>query len=162
MGYMMADEKQKAKVKTGKTGKRGIPVVDKVQDYDFFIDEYVDESGKKHRIGHATMAHQTNNALSRIAPELKISKSGLIRKILESFIKYHDEAKAIGGERFFQAEIPLEGWINERMDMALLLKSMISKDLLMQENTKNPEVLMMSQQLTQLARMMNLTHKNLL
>ena len=150
------------KVGTGKTGKRGIPKVDKTQDYDFFIDEYVDESGKKHRIGHATMAHQTNNALNRIAPELKISKSMLIRKCLESFVKYHDEAKAIGGQRFFEAEPVLENWINERSEMAQLLKSMISKDLLMQENTKNPEVLMLSQQLTTLAKMMNLTHKNLL
>ena len=150
------------KVGTGKTGKRGIPKVDKTQDYDFFIDEYVDESGKKHRIGHATMAHQTNNALTRIAPELKISKSMLIRRVLESFVKYHDEAKAIGGQRFFEAEPAFENWINERSEMAQLLKSMISKDLLMQENTKNPEVLMLSQQLTTLAKMMNLTHKNLL
>ena len=150
------------KEKTGKTGKRGIPKVDKTQDYDFFIDEYVDEAGKKHRIGHATMAHQTNNALTRIAPELKISKSMLIRKVLESFVKYHDEAKAIGGQRFFEAEPTFEGWINERNDIRMLLKSMISKDLLMQENTKNPEVLMLSQQLTLLAKMINLTHKNLL
>jgi hypothetical protein len=151
-----------SKLTTGKTGKRGIPKIDKVQNYDFFIDEYIDETGKKHRIGHATMAHQTNNALNRIAPELKISKSMLIRKCLESFVKYHDEAKAIGGQRFFEAEPVLENWINERSEMAQLLKSMISKDLLMQENTKNPEVLMLSQQLTTLAKMMNLTHKNLL
>ena len=159
----MADDKPQTKAtKTGRTGKRGIPKVDKTQDYDFFIDEYVDESGKKQRIGHAKMAHQTNNALTRIAPELKISKSMLIRKCLESFVKYHDEAKAIGGQRFFEAEPVLENWINERSEMAQLLKSMISKDLLMQENTKNPEVLMLSQQLTTLAKMMNLTHKNLL
>ena len=151
-----------SKLTTGKTGKRGIPKIDKVQNYDFFIDEYIDETGKKHRIGHATMAHQTNNALNRIAPELKISKSMLSRKCLESFVKYHDEAKAIGGQRFFEAEPVLENWINERSEMAQLLKSMISKDLLMQENTKNPEVLMLSQQLTTLAKMMNLTHKNLL
>ena len=148
--------------KTNKTGKRGIPTVDKVQDYDFFIDEYVDESGKKHRIGHAAMAHQTNNALTRIAPELKISKSMLIRKVLESFVKYHDESKAIGGQRFFEAEPVLENWINERSEISQLLSSMISKDLLMQEGTKNPEVLMLSQQLTTLAKMINLTHKNLL
>lgn len=152
----------KNKEKTGKTGKRGISKVDKTQDYDFFIDEYVDESGKKHRIGHATMAHQTNNALTRIAPELKISKSALIRKCLESFVKYHDEAKAIGGQRFFEAEPVFEGWIGERNQISQLLSSMISKDLLMQENTKNPEVLMLSQQLTVLAKMINLTHKNLL
>jgi len=151
-----------ASTKTGKRGKRGISKVDKTQDYDFFIDEYVDESGKKHRIGHATMAHQTNNALTRIAPELKISKSALIRKCLESFVKYHDEAKAIGGQRFFEAEPVFEGWIGERNQISQLLSSMISKDLLMQENTKNPEVLMLSQQLTVLAKMINLTHKNLL
>ena len=138
----------KATVTTGKKGKRGISKVDKTQDYDFFIDEYVDESGKKHRIGHATMAHQTNNALTRIAPELKISKSALIRKCLESFVKYHDEAKAIGGQRFFEAEPVFEGWIGERNQISQLLSSMISKDLLMQENTKNPEVLMLSQQRT--------------
>jgi hypothetical protein len=150
------------KEKTGKTGKRGISKVDKTQDYDFFIDEYVDESGKKHRIGHATMAHQTNNALTRIAPELRISKSMLIRKCLESFVKYHDEAKAIGGQRFFEAEPVLENWINERSEISQLLSSMISKDLLMQEGTKNPETLMLSQQLTVLAKMINLTHKNLI
>ena len=150
------------KEKTGKTGKRGISKVDKTQDYDFFIDEYVDESGKKHRIGHATMAHQTNNALTRIAPELRISKSMLIRKCLESFVKYHDEAKAIGGQRFFQAEPVLESWISERSEISQLLSSMISKDLLMQEGTKNPETLMLSQQLTVLAKMINLTHKNLI
>ena len=151
-----------SKLTTGKTGKRGIPNLDKVQNYDFFIDEYIDETGKKHRIGHATMAHQTNNALNRIAPELKISKSMLIRKCLESFVKYHDEAKAIGGQRFFEAEPVLENWINERSEISQLLSSMISKDLLMQEGTKNPETLMLSQQLTVLAKMINLTHKNLI
>ena len=74
-------------VTTGKKGKRGISKVDKTQDYDFFIDEYVDESGKKHRIGHATMAHQTNNALTRIAPELKISKSASVTILNPIFFK---------------------------------------------------------------------------
>ena len=150
------------KEKTGKTGKRGIPDVDKTQDYDFFIDEYVDEAGKKHRIGHATMAHQTNNALTRIAPELKISKSMLIRKVLESFVKYHDEAKAIGGQRFFEAEPAFEGWINERNNITQLLNQMAEQDKIMNANSKSPEIKMLSQQLTTLAKMINLTHKNLL
>ena len=153
---MMATEK------TGKTGKRGIPKVDKTQDYDFFIDEYVDETGKKHRIGHATMAHQTNNALTRIAPELKISKSMLIRKCLESFVKYHDEAKAIGGERFFKAESAFENWINERNEIRQLLNQMIEQNKIMNNNSKSPESKMISQQNLILASMINLTHKNLL
>ena len=150
------------KVGTGKTGKRGIPKVDKTQVYDFFIDEYVDESGKKHRIGHATMAHQTNNALTRIAPELKISKSMLIRRVLESFVKYHDEAKAIGGQRFFEAEPAFENWINERNTISQLLKQITEQDQIMNDNSKSPEIKMLSQQLTTLAKMINLTHKNLL
>ena len=159
----MADDKPQTKAaKTGKTGKRGIPKVDKTQDYDFFIDEYTDPDGKKHRIGHATMANQTNNALTRIAPELKISKSMLIRKCLESFVKYHDEAKAIGGERFFQAESSFEGWITERNTITQLLNQMVEKNNIMDKNSNNPESKMLSQQLTTLAQMVNLTHKNLL
>jgi hypothetical protein len=159
----MADDKPQTKAaKTGKTGKRGIPVVDKTQDYDFFIDEYTDPDGKKHRIGHAKMAHQTNNALARIAPELKISKSMLIRKCLESFVKYHDEAKAIGGERFFQAESSFEGWISERNEITQLLNQMVEQNTMMQNNSKSPESQLISQQNLMLAKMINLTHKNLL
>ena len=159
----MADDKPQTKAaKTGKTGKRGIPKVDKTQDYDFFIDEYTDPDGKKHRIGHATMANQTNNALTRIAPELKISKSMLIRKCLESFVKYHDEAKAIGGQRFFEAEPAFENWISSRNDITVLLNQIISQNKIMNDNSKSPEIKMLSQQLTTLAQMINLTHKNLL
>ena len=159
----MADDKPQTKaVKTGRTGKRGIPKVDKTQDYDFFIDEYVDESGKKQRIGHATMAHQTNNALTRIAPELKISKSMLIRRVLESFVKYHDEARAIGGQRFFEPEPAFENWINSRNDVTVLLRQITEQDQIMNDNSKSPEIKMLSQQLTTLAKMINLTHKNLL
>ena len=149
--------------KTGNKGKRGIPTVDKTQDYDFFIDEYTDpKTKKKFRLGHATMAHQTNNALTRIAPELKISKSMLIRRVLESFVKYHDEAKAIGGQRFFEAEPAFETWISERNTITQLLRQIIEQDQIMNNNSKSPEIKMLSQQLTTLAKMINLTHKNLL
>ena len=159
----MADDKPQTKAaKTGKTGKRGIPKVDKTQDYDFFIDEYTDPDGKKHRIGHAKMAHQTNNALTRIAPELKISKSMLIRKCLESFVKYHDEAKAIGGQRFFEAEPAFENWISSRNDISQLLNKMVEGTEFLNKNSTNNEVKALAQQNLMLAKMINLTHKNLL
>ena len=159
----MADDKPQTKAaKTGKTGKRGIPKVDKTQDYDFFIDEYTDPDGKKHRIGHATMANQTNNALTRIAPELKISKSMLIRKCLESFVKYHDEAKAIGGQRFFEAEPAFENWISSRNDISQLLNKMVEGTEFLNKNSTNNEVKALAQQNLMLAKMINLTHKNLL
>lgn len=159
----MADDKPQTKAaKTGKTGKRGIPKVDKTQDYDFFIDEYTDPDGKKHRIGHAKMANQTNNALTRIAPELKISKSMLIRKCLESFVKYHDEAKAIGGQRFFEAEPAFENWISSRNDISQLLNKMVEGTEFLNKNSTNNEVKALAQQNLMLAKMINLTHKNLL
>ena len=159
----MADDKPQTKAaKTGKTGKRGIPKVDKTQDYDFFIDEYTDPDGKKHRIGHAKMANQTNNALARIAPELKISKSMLIRKCLESFVKYHDEAKAIGGQRFFEAEPAFENWISSRNDISQLLNKMVEGTEFLNKNSTNNEVKALAQQNLMLAKMINLTHKNLL
>ncbi len=158
----MADDKPQTKAtKTGRTGKRGIPKVDKTQDYDFFIDEYTYPDAKKHMIGHAKMANQTNNALTRIAPELKISKSMLIRKCLESFVKYHDEAKAIGGQRFFEAEPAFENWINERNEIRQLLNQMIEQNKIMNNNSKSPESQLISQQNLMLAKMINLTHKNL-
>ena len=159
----MADDKPQTKAaKTGKTGKRGIPKVDKTQDYDFFIDEYTDPDGKKHRIGHAKMANQTNNALTRIAPELKISKSMLIRKCLESFVKYHDEAKAIGGQRFFESEPAFENWISSRNDISQLLNKMVEGTEFLNKNSTNNEVKALAQQNLMLAKMINLTHKNLL
>ena len=159
----MADDKPQTKAaKTGKTGKRGIPKVDKTQDYDFFIDEYTDPDGKKHRIGHAKMANQTNNALTRIAPELKISKSMLIRKCLESFVKYHDEAKAIGGQRFFESEPAFENWISSRNDITQLLNKMVEGTEFLNKNSTNNEVKALAQQNLMLAKMINLTHKNLL
>ena len=159
----METKKESVKTKTGKTGKRGIPDVDKTQDYDFFVDEYTDpKTKKKFRLGHATMAHQTNNALTRIAPELKISKSMLIRRVLESFVKYHDEAKAIGGQRFFEAEPAFENWLNQRNDVTQLLNKMVEGTKFIKENSTSKEVSCLSEQLTTLAQMVNLTHKNLL
>ena len=142
-------------------GKKGVPQKDRVQDVSFFVDEYM-ESGKKVRLGHAKMAHQTNNALARISDELKVSKSSLVRRTLESFVKFYDEAKAVGGERFFDVEKTHDAWLQERYQMAQLLNSMLQSDALMREKSKNPEVIMLSQQLTLLSKMINQTHKKLL
>ena len=149
------------KLKRNKTGQRGIKNVDKVQDNELFIDEF-EEKGKSVRLGKYRISHQIVKRLASIALELQTSRSGLIRSILVDFIKYYDEAKMIGGKRFFEPETPISGWVQERADFAQLLSSMISKDLLMQEGTKNPEVLMLSQQLVVLAKMLNLTNKNVL
>ena len=86
----------------------------------------------------------------------------LIRRVLESFVKYHDEAKAIGGQRFFEAEPAFEGWINERSEIAQLLNKMVEQNKYIQQNSKSEEVKWLSLNQLTMAKMMNLTHKNLL
>ena len=85
---MMADDKPKTKaVKTGKTGKRGIPAVDKVQDYDFFIDEFlplaeciIDKSINLHRPFLNTKSNFLKDLLSKVT---KIEDKNITTKDIE-------------------------------------------------------------------------------
>ena len=148
--------------KRGKSGQRGVPKVDAVQDKVEFVDQYTDKSGKYIRLGKYRVSHEIVNKLSKIALELKSSRSALIRSILIDFIKFYDESKAIGGKRFFEASTTIDQWVQERTNFELLLQSIISKDHIMDLESKSPEVKMLSQQIVVLAKMLNLTNRNVL
>jgi hypothetical protein len=147
--------------KRGKSGQRGIKNVDPVQDNVLFIDQF-EEDGKTVRLGKYRISHEITNRLAVIAHELKTSRSALIREILIDFIKFYDESKLIGGERFFEASKTIQDWVQERNEFAILLKSIISKDHIMDLESKSPESKMLSQQLVVIAKMLNLTNKNVL
>jgi hypothetical protein len=147
--------------KRNRTGQRGIKNVDPVQDNVLFIDAF-EEDGKHVRLGKYRISHEITNRLAVIALELKTSRSALIREILIDFIKFYDESKLIGGERFFEASKTIHEWVQQRNDFALLLKSIISKDHIMDLESKSPESKMISQQLVVIAKMLNLTNKNVL
>ena len=147
--------------KRGRSGQRGIRDVDPVQDKELFIDEF-DENGKHIRLGKYRVSHEITNRMAQIALELKSSRSALIRTIIIDFIKFYDEARLIGGRRFFEAEKTIHEWVQERNEFAPLLQSIISKDHLMDLESKSPECKMLSQQLVVLAKMLNLTNKNVL
>ena len=140
-------------------GEGGIPQVDRVRDTDIFVAEFY-EDGKKQRLGHAKLCHQMNNSLGRISKSLKVSKSLLIRRILESYIKFFDESKAIGGKTHFNIVKSMEGWIAERYDMSECQKEILQMNKMIQDNSKSPEVQLMSKQLVVMSKMMNLVHKN--
>jgi hypothetical protein len=142
-----------------KTGEGGIPQIDKVRDTDIFVAEFY-EDGKKQRLGHAKLCHQMNNSLGRISKGLKVSKSLLIRKILESYIKFFDESKAIGGQTHFDAEKTMNEWISERYDMSICQTEILRMNKMIQSNSKSPEVQLISKQLVVMSKMMNLVHKN--
>jgi len=155
----MANEKTK---KREKSGQRGIPKVDSVNDKEMFIAHYLDEDGKRQRVGKFRIAHEICNAMTRIALDLKTSRSELVRNVLEEFVKFYDESKNIGGERFFEASKTIEDWVQSRTEFKPLLRDVISKDHLMDLNSQSPECKLISQQLVLLAKMMNLTNKNVL
>lgn len=144
---------------TATSGEGGIPQVDRVRDTDIFVAEFY-EDGKKVRLGHAKLCHQMDNSLKRISKILRVSKSLLIRKILESYIKFFDESKAIGGKTHFDITKTMEAWIAERYDMSECQKEINQMNKMIQENSKSPEVQFLSKQLVVMAKMMNLVHKN--
>ena len=148
--------------KRNKKGQKGIPGKDAVQDKELFGAVVNDENGNVVRLGKFRLAHELDNALGRVATELKVSKSELVRSVLTNFVQYHDEAKEIGGERFFEAKKTIEQWVQGRSEIAQLLSSIISKDHIMDLESKSPESKMLSQQLVVLAKMLNITNKNVI
>ena len=74
----------------------------------------------------------------------------------------HFKAPLINNVRFFDARVSIEGWIAERADLNALLMEMRAKDIIVNDESQSPEVKMLSMQMVVLAKMINLTHKNLL
>ena len=150
------------KLKTGRSGQRGVKEVDPTLDHDLFIDEYLDKDGKKVRVGHFRISHEINNELKKQALSLKVSKSELVRQILESFVKFYNESKQLGGARFFEAKKTIHDWISERNNFMILMKEMNAKNTIIQQQSKSPEVKLLSQQLLMLAQLIKLTNKNII
>jgi len=143
------------KIKRNKSGLRGIPELDPVNNKSIIIDK----NGRK---GHTLIDSDTLNALSKAAKALKIGRAPLIRKILQSFCMYFTEASALGDNPFFNTPKTYEIWLQERSDVRVLMNEIINMNKTMQENSKSPEVKLISQQMVALTKMMNLTHKTVL
>jgi len=147
MGYMMA--------KTGKGGLRGVPQQDLVNDKSLIIDP----DGRK---GHFKVDSDTIRVLDKAANEMKMGRSTLAREILHSFCMHYTESKELGGVPFFHSPKTYQAWLQERMDVRMLLNEIIKMNNTMQQNSQSSEVKMLSQMIVALTKMMNLTHNKLL
>ena len=143
--------------KRGKDGLRGVPFKDVVNNKSIMVND-----GGDSREGHTKIDSNTLNALDKAAKELKIGRATLIRNVLKSFCMYFTEAKMLGGNPFFNTSKTYEVWLQERSDVKLLMNEIIKMNNTMQENSKSPEVKLLSQQIVALTKMMNLTHKTVL
>ena len=144
----------KKNAKRNKGGLRGIPFKDVVNNKSIEVGE--------DRKGHTKIDNDTLNGLNKAAKALKIGRAPLIRKILQSFCMYFTEASALGGNPFFNTPKTYEIWLQERSDVRVLMNEIINMNKTMQENSKSPEVKLISQQMVALTKMMNLTHKTVL
>jgi hypothetical protein len=148
--------------KRGRSGARGIPKVDKVLDKEMFIDKYTDENGKHIRLGKFRLSHEVNNLLANIAYQLKVSRSELVRTILETYVRHYQEAKEVNARPYLTPALSIESWLQERNDFTILMNQLKEQNRLIQENSKSPEVKVMSTQMAILAQMLNLTNKNVI
>lgn len=148
--------------KRGRSGARGIPKVDKVLDKEMFIDKYTDENGKHIRLGKFRLSHEVTNLLANIAYQLKVSRSELVRTLLESYVRHYQEAKLVNARPFLTPATSIESWIQERNDFTILMNQLKEQNKMIQQNSKSAEVKVMSTQMAILAQMMNLTNKTII
>jgi len=153
----MADNQQN---KINKPGMRGIPKRDKHFDKVLFVDDRLDADGK--RQGITKVQNETITSLEKIAKELKVSRSEVIRNALESFCRYQEDARNFGKNTFFTTKKTYDMWIQERNDIDQIFVDIQKLNQTINKNSKSPEVKFLSQQVLLLAKMINVTHKLIL
>ena len=75
---------------------------------------YLDEDKK---IGHYRASEELIFELAELAKELGMSRSGLTRRALESFVQYMNDARALKKLTMFGKKPTVETWLNERNDI---------------------------------------------
>ena len=148
-------------MKKGRSGQRGIKNVDRVNDTEMICAEYKDENGKQVRLGKIRLAHEINDGLKHIAHDLNTTKAELVRTLFVDFIQDYKEAKATGAIKHFTPEESIEGFITRRYDFFQLFNE-LKKQTKYLEDSKSPEVKILSRQISIIAQMLNITNKNVI
>ena len=119
---------------------------------------YLDEDKK---IGHYRASEELISELAELAKEMGMSRSGLTRRAMESFIQYMNDARALKKITMFNKKPTVETWLNERNNMSEMTVEV--QQYFEQINTaKTPDekIQLVAAQNNTIARMINLLHKN--
>ena len=119
---------------------------------------YLDEDKK---IGHYRASEELISELAELAKEMGMSRSGLTRRALESFVQYMNDARALKKITMFGKKPTVETWLNERNDlqeMSMQVKE-YSKAVDLESNP-HENLQLLAAQNGILADMINLLHKN--
>ena len=119
---------------------------------------YLDEDKK---IGHYRASEELISELAELAKEMGMSRSGLTRRALESFVQYMNDARMLKKLTMFNTKPTVETWLNERNNMREMTTEI--QQYFEQINTaKTPDekIQLVAAQNNTIARMINLLHKN--
>ena len=118
---------------------------------------YLDEDKK---LGHYRASEELISELAELAKEMGMSRSGLTRRALESFVQYMNDARALKKITMFNKKPTVETWLNERNELREMVDEVSSYANQMQSvNTPDEKIQLVAAQNNTIARMINLLHK---
>ena len=119
---------------------------------------YLDEDKK---IGHYRASEELISELAELAKEMGMSRSGLTRRALESFVQYMNDARMLKKITMFNKKATVETWLNERNELREMVDEVSRYANQMQSvNTPDEKIQLLAAQNNTMARMINLLHKN--
>ena len=118
---------------------------------------FLDEQKK---LGHMRLAEDLLVELDEIAKELKTSRSSLMRRVLEAFCLYQNDAQALKKAGMFDKQPTVESWLTERNLVREMSQTVQQKSQqLLRVKTSDDKLQIVAEQNRLLADMINLLHK---
>ena len=118
---------------------------------------YLDEDKK---IGHYRASEELISELAELAKEIGMSRSGLTRRALESFVQYMNDARALKKLTMFNTKPTVETWLNERNDLREMTDRVRQyANAIATVKTPDEKIELLAAQNTTIAEMINLLHK---
>ena len=118
---------------------------------------YLDEDKK---IGHYRASEELISELAELAKEIGMSRSGLTRRALESFVQYMNDARALKKITMFNKKPTVETWLNERNNIReMTVEVQQYSEQINIAKTPDEKLQLVSAQNVVIAEMINLLHK---
>ena len=119
---------------------------------------YLDEDKK---IGHYRASEELISELAELAKEIGMSRSGLTRRALESFVQYMNDARMLKKLTMFNKKPTVETWLNERNNIREMTTEVQQyHEQINIAKTPDEKLQLVSAQNVAISEMINLLHKN--
>jgi len=118
---------------------------------------YLDEDKK---LGHYRASEELISELAEMAKEMGMSRSGLTRRALESFVQYMNDARMLKKLTMFGKKPTVEMWLNERNNMREMTTEVQQySEKIAIAKTPDEKLQLVAAQNVRIAEMINLLHK---